>query len=207
MRLAPLFRVLLLMSALSTHAPERVHAALPEGVSESSFVTATGERVLELSCEVPAGAAKVWDAWTSAEGFTAWAAPFAHVDLSVGGAIESSYDPKAKPGDPGNIRNEFLALVPERVFVIRNVQAPQKTPFDAATFQKTTTAVTLTPLGADRTRVTVTNSGYGAGAPWDGVYDFFLQGNAWTLAQLRKRFESGPTDWQKVFAPQAAPKR
>lgn len=207
MRLALLFRVLLLTTALFVYASAPAQAALPDGVTESSFVAANGERVLELSCEVPAGAARVWDAWTSAEGFTAWAAPFAHVDFRVGGAIESSYDPKAKPGDPGNIRNEFLALVPERVFVIRNVQAPQKTPFDAATFQKTTTAVMLTPLGAERTRVTVTNSGYGTGAPWDGVYDFFLQGNAWTLAQLRKRFESGPTDWQKVFAPQAAPKR
>ena len=97
------------------YASAPAQAALPDGVTESSFVAANGERVLELSCEVPAGAARVWDAWTSAEGFTAWAAPFAHVDFRVGGAIESSYDPKAKPGDPGNIRNEFLALVPERL--------------------------------------------------------------------------------------------
>lgn len=207
MRFVRSFLVAALASALAFAFVPVASAALPEGVTETSFVTASGERVLELSIEVPAGAAEVWDAWTSAAGFTAWAAPFAHVDFRVGGAIESSYDPKAKPGDPGNIRNEFVALVPQRVFVIRNVQAPPKTPFDAATFAKTTTAVMLTPLGDKRTRVTVTNSGYGSGEPWDGVYAFFQQGNAWTLAQLRKRFESGPTDWQKVFAPQTAPKK
>lgn len=182
-------------------------AALPEGVIETSYVTPEGERVLELSCDVPAGVADVWDAWMSAKGFSSWAAPFAHVDARVGGSIESSYDPKGTPGDPNNIRNEFVAIVPLRLFVIRNVQAPQKVPFDAPAFQKTVTAVQLMPRDESHTRVTVTNSGYGTGAPWDATYAFFQQGNAWSLMMLRKRFENGPTDWAKVLAPQTSPKK
>lgn len=190
-------------------APARLPAAaaLPPGVTESSYVLAGGERVLELSADVPAGVAEVWDAWATSEGFRSWAVPFAHVDFRAGGVIESSYDPGAKAGDRNNIRNEVLAAVPQRVFVIRNVQAPEKTPFDAATFQKTLTAVTLTPLGEKQTRVTVTNSGYQEGAPWDGVYQFFRAGNAWSLQQLRQRFEKGPVDWAKALAPAEAGKK
>ena len=95
----------------------------------------------------------------------------------------------------------ILAVVPDRVFVIKNLQAPGKTPFDVPTFQKTQTAVVLTPLGDKLTRVTVINSGYATGATWDGVYDFFRTGNAWTLAGLRDRFAKGPTDWAKANVP------
>lgn len=188
--------------------PNAALAALPEGVTESSFVLPSGERVLELSIDVQASASDVWGAWATSRGFSSWATPVAFMDFRAGGVIESSYDPKAKAGDRGNIKNEILAQVPQRVFVMRNVQAPEKTPFDAPTFQKTQTAVLLTPLGETLTRVTVTNSGYAAtGAEWDGVYQFFREGNAWTLAQLRKRFVDGPTDWAKVFAPRTAPKK
>jgi len=207
MALRRILPVLSLLFGLSLTLGATARAALPEGVTETSYSTTDGERVLELSCEVPAGVQEVWNAWVSAEGFRSWAAPFAHVDLRVGGAIESSYDPKGKAGDPGNIRNEFVALVPLRLFVIRNTQAPAQVPFDAPSFQKTVTAVLLTPLGDSKTRVTVTNSGYRAGPEWDTTYAFFQQGNAWTLSQLRKRFETGPTDWAKVFAPQTAPKK
>jgi uncharacterized protein YndB with AHSA1/START domain len=188
-----------LIAALFASTP--THAALPEGVTETSYVLPGGERVLELAIEVPAGVRDVWGAWATSDGYRTWAAPVAHIDLRAGGMIESSYDPAAKVGQRNNIRNQILALVPERLLLMRNVQAPAKTPFDAPTFQKTQTALLLTPLGDQRTRVTVVNSGYGTGAPWDGVYEFFRQGNAWVLAQLRARFENGPTDWSKTQAP------
>lgn len=189
------------MLSLLLLSPLRAAAALPEGVQETSFTTARGERVMELSIEVPASVSEVWDAWATAEGFKSWAVPFAAIDFKVGGSIESAYNPTAKPGDPDNIRNEIVAVIPSRMFVIRNVQAPAKVPFDAATFQKTQTVVTLVSLGDKSTRVTVANAGYESGPAWDGVYNFFLEGNAYSLAELRKRFVNGPTDWAKAFAP------
>lgn len=188
--------------------PRAAHAALPEGVTESSFVLPSGERVLELSIDVPAGTLDVWNSWATSEGFKSWAVPTTFIDFRAGGMMESSYDPNAKQGDRGNIKNAILVVVPQRLFVVHNVQTPEKTPFDGPTFQKTQTAVMLTPLGDKLTRVTVTNSGYAAtGAEWDGVYKFFRDGNAYSLAQLRKRFVDGPVDWAKVFAPRAAPKK
>ena len=199
--LSPRSAMLALTLLLFAFTPAR--AALPEGVTESSYALPSGARVLELAIEVPASAQDVWGAWATSEGYRTWAAPVARVDLRAGGMIESSYDSAAKLGSRSTIRNEILVVIPERLFVMRNVQAPEKTPFDAPTFQKTQTALLLTPLDDKRTRVTVINSGYGTGTSWDGVYNFFREGDAWTLAQLRQRFENGPTDWTKTQAPGA----
>jgi hypothetical protein len=194
MRLPASIRSALLALASVLLASAAAHAALPEGVTETSYVLSSGERVLELAHDV-------WGAWATSAGYQSWAAPVAYVDFRVGGAIETSYNPKAVVGAKTNIRNLILAIVPERAFLIRNLQAPGKTPFDAPTFQKTQTAVVLTPLDEQRTRVTLINSGYAAGALWDGVYDFFRTGNAWSLTSLRDRFAKGPTDWSKSQVP------
>lgn len=162
--------------------------AATEGVVDTSFRTAAGERVIELSTVVDAPVDKVWAAFTTSEGFAAWAAPFARIDLRVGGHYETSYLATAQPGAPDNIRNEILALVPLRLVVIRNVQAPAKAPFDAAAFQKTHTAVHFEALGAQATRVTLHNAGYGDGPGFDSAYRHFLAGNAWTLGKLRSLF-------------------
>jgi uncharacterized protein YndB with AHSA1/START domain len=167
-------------------------------VENRSAVAADGQRTLEQSVLVPAPAAAVWQAWSTAEGFTSWAAPFALVDFRLGGHTESSYDAQAKAGDRDNIRNEIVALVPGRMFAIRNVQAPRKTPFDAAAFQSLHTVVFVEPVAPAQTRVTVVMPQVPAGAAFDGVYKHFEWGNAWTLEELRKRFTDGPKDWAKV---------
>lgn len=167
------------------------------GVSNSSFVEPGGDRALQLSIDVPATPEEVFAAFTTSEGFRSWAAPVAKVDLRVGGMIESSYDAKARIGDPNNIRNQILAYVPGRLLVIRNVQAPSGFA-DPEYFGKTVTIIELTPLAPRRTRVTLTNAGYGAGERFATLYRHFEWGDAYSLAELRKRFEKGPTDWSRA---------
>jgi len=179
-------------------------AAAPGDVRDTSFTLPDGERVLELAIDVPASARDAWNAFATTDGFRAWAAPVTRVDMRVGGEVETSYDPAAAIGAPTNIRNAILALVPERMFLMRNVQAPPKTPFDAPTFQKLVTVIVFTPLTPTTTRVTVQNPGFRDGPAYDGVYKFFQAGNAWTLMQLKERFETGPVDWAKKLAPAAA---
>jgi len=182
-----------------------VRAAQPEDVRDTSYVAPNGERVLELAIDVPAPVRDVWNAFATSAGFASWAAPVAHVDLRDGGMIESSYDRAAQIGAPGNIRNAIVLVVPERLIVMRNVQAPPKTSFDVPTFQKLHTFVTLTPTGPAATRVTLQNPGYRDGPSYDGVYAAFKGGNTWTLMKLRERFETGPVDWNAA-APAASAK-
>ena len=172
------------------------------GVSNSSFIEPNGDRAIQLSIEVPADPDAVFNAFTTSEGFRSWAVPVARIDLRTGGMIESSYDAGASIGDRDNIRNEILAFIPDRLLVIRNVQAPRSF-VDPELFQRTVTIIEFASAGANRTRVTLTNSGYGSGAGFDRLYRQFEWGDAYSLASLRRRFEQGPVDWSRR-APRAA---
>jgi uncharacterized protein YndB with AHSA1/START domain len=190
-----LLRASLALSALltATAAP----AASPSPVVDASRAEPDGTRTMHLSIEVPAPAADVWAALTTSEGWRGWAAPMAQVEFRLGGIIETSYNLAAAPGAPGNIRNEIVAYLPQRMFAIRNVQAPPRTAFDVPTFQSLHTVVLLDPVDERRTRVAFVQPGYRSGEPWDTVYKHFSWGNAWTLEQLKARFEDGPVDWKK----------
>jgi uncharacterized protein YndB with AHSA1/START domain len=163
-------------------------------VANSSFIEASGDRAIQLSIDVAAPAHQVFAAFTTSEGFASWATPIAHVDLRVGGFIEASYDATAKIGDRANIRNEILAYVPDRLLVIRNVQAPPGFA-DPDLFRHTATVIEFTSRDASHTHVTLTNAGYGSGTRWDTLYRHFEWGDAYTLAELKARFDTGPVDW------------
>jgi uncharacterized protein YndB with AHSA1/START domain len=156
------------------------------GVENTSFVEPNGDRSLQLSATVPATPHEAFLAFTTDDGFRSWAVGMAKIDLRVGGMIEASYDAKARVGDPDNIKNQILAYVPDRLLVIRNVQAPRSLPGREA-FARTVTMVEFAPV-AGGTRVTLTNAGYGSDADSAAVYRHFEWGNAYTLDALRKHF-------------------
>jgi hypothetical protein len=95
------------------------------GVSNTSYVDAAGQKALQLSMDIPAPPHAVFEAFATSEGFKSWAVAVARIDLRTGGEIESSYDPKAKIGDPNNIKNQIVTFIPDHLLVIRNIQAPE----------------------------------------------------------------------------------
>jgi uncharacterized protein YndB with AHSA1/START domain len=163
-------------------------------VTNTSFVEPSGQRSIQLSVDVAASPHDAFAAFTTSDGFSSWAVPIAKVDYRIGGYIEASYDANAKIGDPGNIKNAIVAYVPDRVLVIHNIQAPADFA-DQELFQRTVTIIEFTALEPRRTRVTITNAGYGAGEGFDTLYRHFEWGNAYTLHALKGRFEKGPVDW------------
>ncbi len=195
---------LALAAALTGPALAAKPAAFPDwrafrDVSNSSFVEPGGRRVLQLSVVVNAPPRAVWEAFTTSAGFTSWATPVAWVDFRVGGVIESSYSPAAKSGDGENIRNQIVAYVPERLLAIRNVQAPSGLR-GRALFGQVVQTIEFEDFGMSRTRVTMTGVGWGQGDDFDYLYRHFEWGNAYSLAELKKRFDGGPVDWASVFA-------
>lgn len=162
-------------------------------VLDQSFTEPDGDRVIQVSVEIPASPEAVWERWTTSEGWTAFATPHALVDFRVGGLVETSYGETFEPGSPDNIRNEILAYAPGRAFAMRAVQAPPGFP-SPELFFATATLVEVAPSG-DGTRVTVTGTGFRPGAEFDQLYGMFRAGNALTLENLRRSFVEGPTDW------------
>ena len=58
-------------------------------------------------------------------------------------------------------------------------------------------AFTFEEVPGRGTRIRAAGVGYGEGEAFGDIYEFFRAGNAWTLDQLRLRFENGPVNWRE----------
>jgi hypothetical protein len=165
-------------------------------VRNSSFSEPSGARVLQLSIIVHAPVDTLWKLLSSSDGWRSWAVPVAWVDFGVGGIIETAYTQAAVRGALGNIKNAIVAYVPQRMLVLRNVQAPPGFE-NAEDFAKTVTVINLRPVAKDATVVESDGVGYLATPAFDALLKKFRWGDSWTLEHLKRAAEHGPIDWAK----------
>ena len=169
---------------------------LAPAVSEVAIVSTTaadGSVTLVHEVAVPAPVAEVWDAVSTARGWTTWAVPVA---WEQGDALETSYSPDAAPGDPSTIRQQILAREPDRRLVFRTVKARAGFPhFDV--YREVVVTIELDPFGDDTTRVRLTSAGFPHSEAGRTLAGFFREGNRSSLEALRERFVSGPIDWSR----------
>ena len=66
--------------------------------------------------------------------------------------------------------------------------------------QRTFVTVRMQPEGAAETRVRLTHAGWGDGGEWDQAYAYFDRAWGNVLANLKKRFVTGPVDWTDWIA-------
>jgi uncharacterized protein YndB with AHSA1/START domain len=184
-------RCLLLVVVLQVWAASA--AAETAAPASCSRVETSQDRTLCHEVVVAAPVAEVWRLISTSEGWRAWAAPVAEIDLRSGGRLETSYRADARIGDAANIRNRVLAFTPERLLVIQIASAPPGFPH-ADLARELTTALELEPVDAGHTRVRVTMMGYRDGAGFDALYAFFDRGNAATLAALNAHIERRGND-------------
>lgn len=157
-----------------------------QGIADSSFTEPDGSRTIQLSVWLPAPPAEVYRTVATAEGWKTWAARNAFGEPRLNAIMETSYNPDAKPGDPANIAQQFLALVPDRLAVFRTVRTPPGFP-NAELYMKTVTILELEPE-ASGTRLLFTHAGFGTEPGFDQLYDFFHDGDKQTLEALQKLF-------------------
>lgn len=176
-------------------SPEYQKRKTPQ-VKNSSFVTPSGERVLRHQVVVNASLAEVWKTLTTSEGLMTFMAPEVHMELKTGGVFDSNYRLGAKLGDPGTIHNQVLNYVPMEMFSIKVGLTDQfpPGPREAGTLFA---VLTLKDAGANHVLVTESMLGWGDGDDWNRVYSLFDRGNAYTLAELARRFENGPVVWKE----------
>lgn len=135
---------------------------------------------------VQAQPSAVWQAVSTSQGWSTWAAANAWTLPGEPDVIESSYDPKARPGAPGNIRSRIIVSVPERLLAFRTIKAPQGFA-DADALTAVTWVIELEPVPDRATRVRLIGSGFPLTSAGKRIQDFFLSHNPIALRSLNNR--------------------
>jgi len=184
-----------LVERLKPYMEKHHGAAKTEQVKNTSFVSPSGERVLRHEILIKASLADVWNTVTTSEGWMSFMAPAVRMEMKTGGRFDSNYRVGGKTDDPDAIHNTVLNYVPMEMFSIKVGLTKQ---FPARPREAGTLFAVLNLRDAGNGRVLATESmlGWGQGDDWDEVYKLFDRGNAYTLAELARRFEKGPVVWE-----------
>lgn len=173
-------------------------------IADTSYEPAAGKFVLRHETVVPATPDAVWAAFATAEGWMSWAVPFANIDFRLGGRIETSYDPAARPGDDANIISRILAFVPGRMMAFQAERPPPGFPHPEL-LEDLFSVVEITPHADGESLVALSGVGYTDSPGHLELRAFFERGNAWTLERLIERFANGPVDWSTLQPPGGEP--
>ncbi len=167
------------------------------GAEKSPAVTSrvvkadNGERVLVQEAWLDAPVAKVWKAYTTEEGWTAWAAPQAKIDLRVNGNILTRYDVTGKIGEPGTNALTILNYVPDEILTLRadvSENWPEVLKKDA---DKLSNVIVFHRVSDTRTQVRSYGIGYSDAPELDELLKFFTKANEGLLKKLKVYVETG----------------
>jgi uncharacterized protein YndB with AHSA1/START domain len=152
-------------------------------------------RSLHKRVVVPATAAEVWLAWTTAGGARTFLAPDARIDLRIGGRYEILFDPSQPPGQQGTEGMRVLSYLPNAMLSVEWNAPPELPALRAG--PPAWIVVQLQPVSDGATRVVLHHLGIGDDDEGARLEAYFR--HAWDLvmAWLEQRFTSGPLDWSK----------
>ena len=165
-----------------------------KGPTSEVIETDAGELVLIQEVLVSAAVDDVWRAYTTAEGWTGWAAPQAEIDLRVGGTIRTAY-----VGEIGGANTNTLQIVnyvPQRLLSLRadvTDNWPEVLRRDA---DRLSNVILFESVGPNATQVQSFGIGYTASPELEQLMSFFIESNERLLGNLKHYLESGTrTEW------------
>jgi len=171
---------------------ERVEDGQPALVEDAtSQVSKTGANELILKQEVSFAApiGDVWRAYTTAEGWTAWASPKAEVDLRVGGTIRTAYE-----GEIGGSNTNTLHIVnyvPERLLTLRAELSSNWPKIMQEDAEKLSNVILFDEIANGVTRIQSFGIGYTDAPEYDQLMGFFIKANESLYENLRAYLDTG----------------
>jgi uncharacterized protein YndB with AHSA1/START domain len=194
----PIFVVagLVLFSVVGCEVERSQGDQVPAAAPATSVVSKTDANELILKQEVSFAASieDVWRAYTTADGWTAWASPKAEIDLRVGGTIRTAYE-----GEIGGSKTNTLHIVnyvPYRLLTLRadvSSNWPEIMQEDA---EKLSNVVLFDEIADGVTRIESFGIGYTDAPEYDQLMGFFIKGNESLYQNLRGYLETGArVDW------------
>lgn len=168
---------------------EGSQSALVEDATSQVSKTDANELILIQEVSFAAPIEDVWRAYTTAEGWTAWASPKAEVDLRVGGTIRTAYQ-----GEIGGSNTNTLHIVnyvPERLLTLRaelTSNWPEILQKDA---DKMSNVILFDEVADDLTRIQSYGIGYSDAPEMEQMMGFFIKANERLYQNLRAYLETG----------------
>jgi len=157
-------------------------------VSNTSYVTQYGDKVLQLSIIVPATVKEVWKLFTTDEGLKKWIAPVAKIDMKIGGSIRTNYDSNKTVDDSSSIKLDIINYIEYEMLTLK-VNLNNSFPAEAKKEDKNLQEILqFVKVGEHETKIISTMVGWGQGSNWDKAYSFFEKGNVWTYKEILKLF-------------------
>jgi len=163
-------------------------SSLNAQVSNTSYVTQYGDKVLQLSIIVPATVKEVWKLFTTDEGLKKWIAPVAKIDMKIGGSIRTNYDSNKTVDDSSSIKLDIINYIQYEMLTLK-VNLNNSFPAEAKKEDKNLQEILqFVKVGEHETKIISTMVGWGQGSNWDKAYSFFEKGNVWTYKEILKLF-------------------
>src|SRR6266849_461616 len=128
-------------------------------------------RAVRVEATVKAPISEVWRVWTTSHGAEEFFAEKANIRRAIGGPYEIQFDPKDERKGTRGLK--ILSYAPEEMISFQ-WNAPPEMP--VVRNGGTWIVVQFQPVGAEKTRVTVTHWGWKEGNEWDAAFPHFVRG-------------------------------
>jgi hypothetical protein len=163
--------------------------ACAQTISNTSYQTASGEKVLRLEFVLPISQSDAWRYFSSDDMLAKWAAPLAHIEMRTGGYLVTNYDKSKSLSDSSSIRTTITNYIEGQLLTLKvklNNSFPKSTQNEDQNLQEIIQLIAIDP---QHTKIISSMVGWGQGQEWEQTYSFFDKGNTWTYDQLLKLFK------------------
>jgi uncharacterized protein YndB with AHSA1/START domain len=145
------------------------------------------ERYISTTIDINAPVDTVWSRWASPQGLRRFFAAQSIIELQTLGRLDFYMNPSAPEGQRGAENNRVLAWEPNKMLSFTWDAPPT---FPEIRKQRTSVIVRFKELPGNKTNVTITQIGFGAGSDWDQVYNYFSSAwSAFVLPRLKHSCE------------------
>ena len=159
---------------------------------KSTIETAeNGDIFLTQEVTIDAPVKKVWEAYTTSEGWQSWVAPVADVNLKIGGVIRTNYRVDGKLTDKDAIKLHIINYVPQRILTMQAelgenfpkvLKDREKQMYNVVTFEQ---------IGDEKTKLVSYGVGYKDSPELQQMLQFFVKANEDSYQSLLDYVEKG----------------
>nr|WP_297787943.1 SRPBCC domain-containing protein [uncultured Allomuricauda sp.] len=146
--------------------------------------TNSPELVLIQEITVKAPLNKVWDAYTTKQGWENWAVPLAEVDLKVGGTIKTNYNKDGAIGDSTTIVTHIINYAPKKLITLQAEITDNFPDFMKKEAEDFYNVIYFNDMGDGYTKVESYGIGYKNTPKYLELMNYFIPANEQTIMSL-----------------------